>query len=64
MIYAFERALDVVRIDPELLDCLLAAAVCLKASAEGVTPRHVLEQFFRRSVSDDEWRGRYLDLLA
>jgi hypothetical protein len=46
-----------------LLDYLLAAAVCLIAHAECETPRTVLEQVFRRSVTDHEWRHRYAPLL-
>jgi hypothetical protein len=64
MVWAFERALDVARIDEHLLDYLLVAAVCLVAGSSSSTPRTVLEQFFRRSVSDDEWRARYAPLLA
>jgi hypothetical protein len=64
LIWAFEEAVRVARIDGELLDHLLAAAVCLKAAADGTTPRHVLELFFRRSVGDEEWRERYAALLA
>jgi hypothetical protein len=64
MIWAFERALDTARVDDELVDYLLAAAVCLRARSDGVSPRHVLETFFRRAVSDEVWRERYLELLA
>ena len=64
MVYAFEEALRVGRVDDELLDCLLLAAVCLRAHADGITPRTVLERFFRRSVSDGEWRERYAGLLG
>jgi hypothetical protein len=64
MIWAFERALDAARIDEHLLDYLLVAVVCLVAHAQGDTPRTVLEQVFRRSVSDDEWRDRYAPLLG
>jgi hypothetical protein len=64
MVWAFERALDVARIDEHLLDYLLVAAVCLVAGGRRLTPRTVLEQFFRRSVSDDEWRSRYAPLLT
>jgi hypothetical protein len=39
------------------------ATVCLLARSEGSTPRTVLETFFRRSVSDEEWRGRYAGLF-
>jgi hypothetical protein len=64
MIWAFERAFEVARIDETLLDYVLAAAVCLVARAHDSTPRAVLEQFFRRSVSDDTWRAHYAPLLA
>ena len=52
MIYAFEEAIRVARVDPDLLDCLLAATVCLRAVADDATPRHVLEDFFRRYCCD------------
>lgn len=64
MIRAFEEALRVARIDADLLPYLLAAVVCLVARAEHSTPRHVLETFFRRSVSDEEWRERFLPLFG
>ena len=63
-VWAFERALAVARLDPELLQYLLVATVCLVAYEEGTTPRTVLEQLFRRSVSDAEWRDRFEPLLA
>jgi hypothetical protein len=56
MIWAFEQAIRVARIDEELLGYLLAAVTCLLARADDVTPRDVLDAFFRRSISDDEWR--------
>ena len=43
---------------------LLAAAASLLAGAEGSSPRTVFETFFRRSVSDEEWRERYAALIA
>jgi hypothetical protein len=64
MIWAFEEALRVARLDPELLSYLLAALTCLLARIEGCSPRDVLETFFRRSIPDDEWRGRYLPLFG
>jgi hypothetical protein len=64
MVWAFERALATARIDEHLLDYLLVAVVCLVAHAQSETPRTVLEQVFRRSVSDDEWRERYAPLLG
>ncbi|MDQ3777823.1 MAG: hypothetical protein M3310_02985 [Actinomycetota bacterium] len=64
MIWAFERALSVARIDGDLLRYLLAAAASLIARSEESSPRAVFEAFFRRSVSDQEWRDRYAGLIA
>jgi hypothetical protein len=63
MIWAFEEAVRVARIDEELLSYLLAAVTCLVARLDDATPRDVLEAFFRRSITDQEWRNRYLPLL-
>jgi hypothetical protein len=63
MVWAFEQALAAARVDGELLRCLLAATASLIARAEDSSPRHVFETFFRRSVSDDEWRERYAPLI-
>jgi hypothetical protein len=63
-IWAFEEGLRVARLDPQLLPYLLAATTCLVARVEQCSPRDVLESFFRRSVSDDEWRERYLPLFG
>ena len=63
-VWAFERALAVARLDPELLRHLLVASVCLVAYEEGKSPRVVLEELFRRSVSDGEWRERFEPLLS
>ena len=63
MIFAFEEALRLARTDEELLPHLLAATTCLLAQVEGTTPRDVLETFFRRSVSDQVWRERYVPLF-
>jgi hypothetical protein len=63
MIWAFEQAVGVARIDPELLEYVLAAVTCLLARATDQSPRDVLETFTRRSVSDDEWRRRYSELI-
>ncbi len=64
MIWAFEEALRVARLDPELLSYLLAATTCLLARLDDCSPRDVLEAFFRRSIPDEEWRERYLPLLG
>ena len=64
MVWAFEQALGVARIDGDLLRYLLAATASLLAAAEASTPRAVFEAYFRRSVSDEEWRDRYAELLA
>jgi hypothetical protein len=63
MLWAFEQAVAVARVDPALLDYMLAAVVCLLAHSSDRTPRAVLDAFSRRSVSDDEWRDRYADLF-
>jgi hypothetical protein len=63
MIFAFEEALRIARTNEELLPHLLAATTCLLAHVEGTTPRGVLETFFRRSVSDQVWRERYVPLF-
>jgi hypothetical protein len=63
-IWAFEEALRVARLDPELLPYLLAATTCLLARREDSSPRDVLEGFFRRSIPDEEWRERYLPLFG
>jgi hypothetical protein len=63
-IWAFERALSVARLDPELVRYLLVACVCVIAYEEGKPPRAVLEQVFRRSVSDGDWRDHFERLFA
>lgn len=63
-VWAFERALGVGRIEPGLLEHLLVATVSLLAIERSETPRAILEQLFRRAVSDDEWRDRYVPLLG
>ena len=62
-IWAFERAVLVARIDPELLEYLLVATTCLIAGAEAKTPREVLGRFSRRAVDDETWRRDYERLL-
>jgi hypothetical protein len=62
-VWAFERALEVARIDPDLLEHLLVACVCLLARQQRTTPRTVLEHVFRRSVGDGEWRDRFAPLI-
>jgi hypothetical protein len=64
MVWAFEQALAAARLDGDLLRYLLAATATLLARAEESSPRTVFEDFFRRSVSDDDWRERYVDLIA
>lgn len=63
MVYAFERAVGLARVDPELLSSLLAATACLLARIEGVSPRAVLETYFRRAVTDEQWQRVYLPLF-
>jgi hypothetical protein len=63
MIWALEQAVGVARVDPELLDYMLAAVTCLLARVTDSSPRDILEVFARRSVSDEEWDRRYADLF-
>jgi hypothetical protein len=63
-VWAFEQALEVARIDPDLLEHLLVACVCLVARQQRTTPRTVLEHVFRRAVGDGEWRDRFAPLLS
>jgi hypothetical protein len=63
-LWAFERALEVARIDAELLDYLLTATVCLVARAGDATPRDILESFFRRAPTDVRWREELRPLLG
>ena len=64
MVWAFEEALSVAKTDDDLLRYLLAAVASLLARADDSSPRTVFEAFFRRSVTDDEWRERYAGLFA
>jgi hypothetical protein len=64
MVWAFEQALGVARIDPDLLNYLLAAAACLLAHSSDASPRDVLESFARRSIPESEWRDRYARLFS
>jgi hypothetical protein len=63
-VWAFERAIAIARMDSELLAHLFVACVCLRAYEENESPRAILEQTFRRSVSDREWRERFAPLIA
>jgi hypothetical protein len=63
MVWAFEEALRVARLDEALLDYVLAAVACLLARVNECAPRDVLELFFRRAVSNSEWDERYLPLF-
>jgi hypothetical protein len=64
MIWAFEHAVGVARTDGDLLRYLFAATAALIARVEDSSPRTIFEAYFRRSVSDDEWRDRYARLIA
>jgi len=58
-VWAFERALQVARTDGALIESLVVASICLVAFERGETPRTILEQMFRRSVSDRDWQEKY-----
>lgn len=58
-VWAFERALRVARTDGALVEHLVVAGVCLLAYEQGESPRTILEQMFRRSVSDLDWQEKY-----
>jgi hypothetical protein len=61
-VWAFERALQVVRADAAFIEHLVVASVCVLAFDRGETPRTILEQIFRRAVSDGDWRETYAPL--
>jgi len=63
MVYAFEWALLVARVDSELLPDIVPATACLLAHSEATTPRGVMETYFRRAVADAVWRERYKPLF-
>ena len=63
-VWAFEQALGVARIDGHLLEHLLVACVCLRAFEEDASPRTILDQTFRRSVTDAEWHERFAPLFV
>jgi hypothetical protein len=63
-IRAYEVALTVASTDESLLRDLLAATAALVAVAEGVTPRTVADDLFRRAVSDETWRHDYLPIFS
>jgi len=58
-VWAFERALQVARTDAALVEHLVVASLCLLALERDETPRTILEQMFRRSVSDLDWQEKY-----
>jgi hypothetical protein len=64
MLWAFEQTLGVARIDPDLLNYVLAACTCLLAHSSGESPRDVLDAFSRRAVSDRAWQTRYARLFG
>jgi hypothetical protein len=64
LIWAFEQAVQVARIDDDLLSYMAVAIVCLLARLDESSPRAVLERFFRCSISDEDWRRTYLPLFA
>jgi hypothetical protein len=64
LIWAFEQCVQIARIDDELLSYMAVAILCLLARVDESSPRAVLEAFFRRSVSDEDWRRTYLPLFA
>ena len=51
-------------IDWDSFDLDALAVVVRSGGAEDCSPRDVLEAFFRRSIPDEEWRGRYLPLFS
>ena len=63
MFEAFEQTVALARRDPELLAHLFAAVASLLAYVEGTSPRTVLETYFRRAVTDEQWREVYLPLF-
>jgi hypothetical protein len=62
-LWAFQRVLEIARGDPELLDYVLTASICLVARSGDMSPRHVLETWFRRAPSDERWSNDIRPLL-
>ena len=62
-LWAFERVLEIARGDPELLEYVLTASICLVARSGGTSPRQVLETWFRRAPSDERWSDEIRPLL-
>ena len=55
------RAPSVARVDGDLLRYLLGVVASLVDARTTPTPRAVFEAYFRRSVTDEEWRDRYAE---
>ena len=51
--------MQVARTDAALVEHLVVASLCLLALERDETPRTILEQMFRRSVSDLDWQEKY-----
>ncbi len=62
-IWAFQQVLTIARGDPELLEFVLAAAICLVARSGETTPRQVLETYVRRAPTDARWYDEIRPLL-
>jgi hypothetical protein len=63
IIVAFEHAVELAKTDEAFLDDLLGAVVCLLAHAHESTPRHVLEECFKRAMPDSRWHLDIAPLL-
>jgi hypothetical protein len=64
MIVAFEHCVELAKADEAFLDDVLVAVVCLLAHAHEKTPRDVLDECFKRAMTDTRWHADLAPLLS
>ena len=64
MIVAFEHCVELAKADEAFLDDVLVAVVCLLAHSHEKTPRDVLDECFKRAMTDTRWHADLAPLLS